>query len=191
MKLQVLNLIPTTLALTLASTITFSSASYAQEVSFFCGTINNEPAIIAQTAQSNILVSRWVSEELQVLGINSRTQCEQMAEKLQINCIQPTARSQQIAGCTIIQGGIYSPEKVLNSESGSDLYEQLPPLWGSDTQLSQSHEKLPRFPVYIQMNVWLNGFPATVAVPGDRNIFATPASPGSLKGEPEPERPLW
>jgi len=191
MKLKVLSSIPTRLAFTLASTISFSSVSHAQELTFFCGTINDEPAIIAQTAQSNIPVIRWVSEELQVLGINSRTQCEQMAEKLQINCVQPTDSSQQIAGCTIIQGGIYSAEKVFNSELGSDLYEQLPPLWGSETQLSQSHKKLPRFPVYIQMNVWLNGFPATVAVPGDRNIFATPASPGTIKGEPEPERPLW
>ncbi len=191
MKLKVLSSIPTKLAFTLASTISFSSVSHAQELTFFCGIINDEPAIIAQTAQSNIPVIRWVSEELQVLGINSRSQCEQMAEKLQISCVQPTDGSQLLAGCTIIQCGIYSAEKVFNSESGRDLYEQLPHLWGSDTQLSKSHEKVPGFPVYIQMNVWLNGFPATVAVPGDRNIFATPASPGSIKGEPEPERPLW
>lgn len=191
MKLQVLNSIPTTLAFTWGITISLSSVSYAQELTFFCGTINEEPAIIAQTAQGNIPVIRWVSDDFQVLGINSRSQCENMAEKLQKDCVQPTDSSQPRAFCTIIQGGSYSGEKVLNSELGSDLSEQLPPLWGSDTQLSQSHQKVPRFPVYIQMNVWLNGFPPTVAVPGDRNIFTPPASPGSIKGEPEPERPLW
>ncbi|MFB8795431.1 MAG: COP23 domain-containing protein [Microcoleus sp.] len=188
MKLKVLNSIPTTLAFTLGITISLSSVSYAQELSFFCGTINEEPAIIAQTAQGNIPVIRWVSEDFQVLGINSRSQCENMAEKLQKDCVQPTDSSQPRAFCTIIQGGSFSAEKVLNPELGSDLYEQLPPLWGSDIQLSQSHEKVPIFPVYIH---WLNGFPPTVAVPGDRNIFATPASPSSIKGEPEPERPLW
>jgi hypothetical protein len=190
-KLKVLNSIPTRLAFTLAITISLSSVSYAQELSFFCGTINEEPAIIAQTAQGNIPVIRWVSEDFQVLGINSRSQCEQMAEKMQKDCVQPTDSSQQKAVCTIIQGGISSADKVLNPELESDLSEQLPPLWGSDIQLSQSHQKVPRFPVYIQMNVWLNGFPPTVAFPGDRNIFTTPASPGSIKGEPEPERPLW
>ena len=192
MKLQVLNSIPTTLAFTLASAITLSSPSHAQELTFVCGTINQEAAIIAQTAQGNIPVIRWVSDDFQFLVINSRSQCEQMAEKMQKDCVQPTDSSQQKAVCTIIQGGISSAaEKVLNPELGSDLSEQLPPLWGSDIQLSQSHQKVPRFPVDIQMNIWLNGFPPTVAFPGDRNIFTTPASPGSIKGEPEPERPLW
>jgi Circadian oscillating protein COP23 len=190
-KLKVLNSIPTRLAFTWAITISLSSVSYAQELSFFCGTINEEPAIIAQTAQGNIPVIRWVSEDFQVLGINSRSQCEKMAEKMQKDCVQPTDSSQQKAVCTIIQGGISSAKKVLNPELGSDLSEQLPPLWGSDIQLSQSHQKVPRFPVYIQMNVWLNGFPPTVAFPGDRNIFTTPASPGSIKGEPEPTGSLW
>lgn len=191
MKLQVLNSIPTTLAFTLASAITLSSPSHAQELTFVCGTMNEEPAIIAQTAQGNIPVIRWVSDDFPFLGIKSRSQCEQMAEKLQKNCVQPTDGNQQRRVCTIVQCGSFSAEKVFNSQSGSHFYEQLPPLWGSDTQLFQCHEKWPRFPVYIQMNVWLNGFPATVAVPGDRTIFTTPASLGSIKGEPDPERPLW
>lgn len=191
MKLLVLNSIPTTLAFTLASTIIFSSASHAQELTFVCGTVDGEPAIIAQTPQGNIPAIRWVSSDFQVLGINSRSQCEQMAQKLQKDCAQQTDSSQQRAVCSIIQGGSSYTGNALNSDLESDNSEKLAPLWGSDIQLSQFPEKLPIFPVYIQMNVFLNGFPPAVAVPGDRDIFATPASPGSIKREPEPESPLW
>lgn len=159
MKFWVLNYIPTTLAFTLVSTITFSSSSYAQELSFVCGTINDELAIIAQTAQGNIPVIRWVSDSLQVLGINSRSHCEQMADQFQKDCLQPTNASQQRGVCAI--------------------------------GLSQSSEKLPIFPVYIQMNVFLNGFPPAVAVPGNLNIFTPPASGGSIQREPEPTGSLW
>lgn len=191
MKFRVLNYIPTTLAFTLASTITFSSASHAQELSFFCGTINDEPAIIAQTAQGNIPVIRWVSDSLQVLGINSRSHCEQMADQFQKDCLQPTNASQQRGVCAIGRRATNCAGTRLNSDSGSDCSEKLPPLWGSDIQLSQSSEKLPIFPVYIQMNVFLNGFPAAVAVPGNLNIFTAPASGGSIQREPEPTGSLW
>ena len=190
MKLRVLNSIPTTLAFTLSSTIIFSSASKAQELTFFCGTVDGEPAIIAQTPQGNIPAIRWVSSDFQVLGINSRSQCEQMAQKLQKDCAQPTGSSHQREVCTIIQGGS-SYANQLNSDLGSDTSEQLTPLWGSDIELSQSADKSARFPVYIQMNVFVNGFPPAVAVPGAQNMFATPASGGIVKREPEPERPLW
>jgi hypothetical protein len=190
-KLLVLNSIPTTLAFTLASTITFSSSSYAQELSFVCGTINDEPAIIAQTAQGNIPVIRWVSDSLQFLGINSRSHCEQMADQLQKDCLQPTNASQQRGVCAIGRGSSSSTGALLNSDLGGNGSEKLPPLWGQDIQLSQSPEKLPRFPVYIQMNFFLNGFPAAVAVPGNLNIFTAPASGGSIQREPEPTGSLW
>ncbi len=191
MKLLVLNSIPTTLAFTLVSTITFSSASHAQALSFFCGTVDGEPAIIAQTPQGNIPAIRWVSSDFQVLGINSRSQCEQMAQKLQKDCAGQTDISQQSSVCTIIQGSNSYAQNTLNSDLESDSSEKLPPLWGSDIQLSQSSEKLPIFPVYIQMNVFLNGFPAAVAVPGNLNIFTAPASGGSIQREPEPTGSLW
>ncbi|MEG4320923.1 MULTISPECIES: COP23 domain-containing protein [unclassified Microcoleus] len=191
MKLRVLNSIPTTLALTLASTIIFSSASKAEKLTFFCGTVDGEPAIIAQTPQGNIPAIRWVSSDFQVLGVNSRSQCEQMAEKLQRDCAQPTGISQQRAVCTIIQAGNSSAGSSLNSDLGSDTSEQLAPLWGSDIQLSQSPEKSPIFPVYIQMNVFVNGFPPAATVPGEPNIFANPASGSSTKGKPDPQAPLW
>jgi hypothetical protein len=190
-KLLVLNSIPTTLAFTLVSTITFSSPSYAQALSFVCGKINDEPAIIAQTAQGNIPVVRWVSDDLQFLGINSRSQCEQMADQLQRDCVQPTNVSQQRAVCAIGSGSISSTGTLLNSDLGANGSEKLSPLWGQDIQLSQSPDKLPRFPIYIQMNVFLNGFPAAVAVPGNLNIFTTPASGGSIQREPEPTGSLW
>jgi len=190
-KLRVLNSIPTTLAFTLASTITFSSASHAQELSFFCGTVDGEPAIIAQTPQGNIPAIRWVSSDFQVLGINSRSQCEQMAQKLQKDCAGQTDISQQSSVCSIIQGSNSYAGNTLNSDLESDSSEKLAPLWGSDIQLSQFPGKSPRFPVYIQMNVFLNGFSPAVAVPGEPNIFANPASPGSIKREPEPEGSLW
>ncbi|MEG4801937.1 COP23 domain-containing protein [Microcoleus sp. ARI1-B5] len=191
MKFRVLNSIPTTLAFTLASTITCSSASKAQELTFFCGTVDGEPAIIAQTPQGNIPAIRWVSSDFQVLGINSRSQCEQMALKLQKDCTQQTDSSPQRAVCSIISGGSPFSGNALNSDLGSDTSEQLAPLWGSDIELSQSPDKSARFPVYIQMNVFVNGFPPAVAVPGEPNIFANPASGGSVKREPEPETPLW
>ena len=191
MKLRVLNSIPTTLALTVASIITFSSASHAQELSFFCGTVDGEPAIIAQTPQGNIPVIRWVSSDFQVLGTNSRSQCEQMAQKLQKDCAGQTDRSQQKAVCTIIQGSNSYAKNTLNSDLGGNSSEQLIPLWGSDIQLSQFPGKSPIFPVYIQMNVFLNGFSPAVAVPGEPNIFANPASGGSIKPQPEPEGSLW
>ena len=186
-----LNSIPTTLAFTLTSTIIFSSASHAQELTFVCGTVDGELAIIAQTAQGNIPVIRWVSDSLQFLGINSRSHCEQMADKLQKDCLQPTNASEQKGVCAIGRGSISSTGSLLNSDLGGNGSEKLPHLWGSDIQLSQSSEKLPRFPVYIQMNVFLNGFPAAVAVPGNLNIFTAPASGGSIQREPEPTGSLW
>ncbi|MFM9265923.1 COP23 domain-containing protein [Tychonema sp. BBK16] len=184
MKLLVLNSIPTTLAFTLASTITFSSPSHAQALSFICGTINDEPAIIAQTAQGNIPVVRWVSDNLQFLDINSRSHCEQMADQLQKDCLQPTNASQQRGVCAIGRGSRYD-------NLGTNSSEQLPPLWGQDIQLSQSPAKLPRFPVYIQMNFFLNVLPAAVAVPSNPNIFIAPASGGGIQREPEPTGSLW
>jgi Circadian oscillating protein COP23 len=190
-KIILLNSIPTTLAFTLVSTITFSSPSYAQEVRFVCGTINDEPAIIAQTAQGNIPVVRWVSDSLQFLGVNPRSHCEQMADQLQKNCLQPTNVGQQRGVCAIGQGSSFSTGTLLNADLGGNGSQKLSPLWGQDIQLSQSPEKLPRFPVYIQVNVFLNGFPAAVAVPGNLNIFTAPASPGSIQREPEPTGSLW
>lgn len=175
----------------MVSTITFSSASHARELSFVCGTVDGEPAIIAQTPQGNIPAIRWVSSDFQVLGINSRSQCEQIAQQLQKNCAGPTDGSPQRAACTIVQGFNFDAGSSINSDLGNDTSEQLAPLWDSDFQLSQSPRKSPRFPVYIQMNVFVNGFPPAAAVPGEPNIFANPASGGSIKGKPEPEAPLW
>lgn len=184
MKLQLLNSIPTTLAFTLASTITFSSPSYAQALSFICGTINDEPAIIAQTAQGNIPVVRWVSDNLQFLDINSRSHCEQMAHQLQKDCLQPTNASQKRGVCAIGRGSRYD-------DLGGNGSEKLPPLWSQDIQLSQSPTRLPRFPIYIQMNFFLNGLPTAVTFPGNLSIFTSPASGGSIQREPEPPGSLW
>jgi len=190
-KLQVLKSISMTLAFTFASTIiAFSSASHAQELTFVCGTVDGEPAIIAQTPQGNIPAIRWVSSDFQVLRINSRSQCEQIAQKLQKNCAQQNDSSQQRAVCSIIPQGSPEAGNAVNYDLQSDAAEKLAPLWGSDIQVSQFPELSPIFPVCIQMNVFVNGFPP-VAVPGVRDIFATPASGGSIKGEPEPEGSLW
>jgi len=185
LKLKVLNAICTTLALTWANTIGSIGVSKAQELTFICGTINEEPTIIAQTAQGNIPVIRWVSEDFQVLGINSRSQCEQMAQKLQKDCVKPAEGREPIAVCNIIQGG--------TSSGGSGSYEQLPPLWGSDSQLSQfPPAKNSTVSVDMQRNLFLNEFPPRVGIPGDRNILPMAPSPTNIKkNDSEPELPLW
>ncbi|MBE9186488.1 MAG: COP23 domain-containing protein [Microcoleus sp.] len=191
MKLWVLNSIPTTLAFTLASTITFSSASNARELTFFCGTVDGEPAIIAETPQGNIPAIRWVSSDFLVLGINSRSQCEEMAQKLQKDCARQIPGSQQTAICSIIQGGSFDRGNALNFDLETDDADKMTPLWGSDIQLSKAPETSPMFPVCIQMNVFLNGLAPAVAVPGDPNIFAAPPSGDNIKREPEPAGSLW